>query len=398
MDFSEDQFSSKLDTFFITGATGLMGSEFLYEVLKKSSSAECILLIRADTEKKLVSRLDALLKYLFQKEGLVEEMSKRVTAVAGDVASDNLGLNEADWTKVTERSNYILHAAALTDWGANIEDATKVNVTGVEAVIRLAHSCGNKLKKMMHISTAYISGVRTGEILPSEENVVENACDNYQISKIKGEALVKAEFGNLPITIVRPVAVVGNSLNGRTPTYKTFYYPLQMLYNGLPMILPVNRQGNLEAIPSDWAAKVMIEMMLDNTTNSKCYHLSNGDKVLTNSEVKNVVYKVFRDIGEKPNKTYYLPYWVYDKLGSKIIKMKVPGGEGLDEKLRLYRHYMTYKRIFNNTSTKDFSLDKGIFLPEFKDYLPVLVKYAIENKWRRKRDILSKRLNRKKDF
>jgi thioester reductase-like protein len=39
-------------TYFVTGATGLMGSEFVYEVLKRSPDTQCIFLIRAATEAK----------------------------------------------------------------------------------------------------------------------------------------------------------------------------------------------------------------------------------------------------------------------------------------------------------------------------------------------------------
>ena len=388
--------SGERSVYFITGSTGLMGSEFVYEVLNNSSNSECILLIRADTQIKIESRLDALMLYLFPDKELFIEMRKRVKAVRGDVGSKQLGMSDDDWEWVSKSTNYILHAAALTDWGANIKDATKVNVFGVKEVISLAYSCRPNLKKFIHISSAYVSGSRVGNISPNDINVIEHACDNYQISKIQGENLVRREWSKLPITIVRPGAVVGNSNSGRTPTYKTFYYPLQMLYNGLPLVLPVKKHGNTEAVPSDWAAKVMLQMMLDESTNGDCYHLTNGSQVLTNSEIKKIVYKAFNDLGENPKRSWYIPYVVYDLVASRLIKSRVPNGESLDEKVRLYRHYMTYRRLFDNTTTLEFTDKKDISLPGFRDYLHVLMDYAIQDKWYRKREVLTKRFNRSK--
>lgn len=389
--------TEKKSIYFITGATGLMGSEFVYEVLKSSSYSICILLIRADNQKKLDSRLDILLKYLFTDEKIYYEMRKRVFAISGDVSFKQLGLGNDDWLWLSKKTNYILHAAALTDWGANIKDATEINVFGVKEVIRLAYaSSKNSLKKFIHISSAYVSGSRVGEIMPTAINSLKDACDNYQISKINGENMVRNELENLPITIVRPGAVVGNSKNGRTPTYKTFYYPLQLLYNGMPLVLPVKKYGNTEAVPSDWTAKVMLEMMLDDNTNGKCYHLTSGNKVLTNLEIRNITYKTFHKLGEKPKKSWYVPYFIYDFVLSKVVKNRIPNGEVLDEKVRLYRHYMTYSRIFNNMETLDFIEKKGISLPSFNNYFQVLMEYAIEDKWKRKREILNKRLKRRK--
>ena len=109
---------------------------------------------------------------------------------------------------------------------------------------------------------------------------------------------------------------------------------------------------------------------------------------------KKVILKTFNDLGETPKGAWFIPYFFYNLVVSKLIKSRLPSGEGLDEKVRLYRHYMTYKRVFDNESTMTFIKDKGIPLPHFEDYLKTLMSYAIKDKWERKRNILAKRSKR----
>jgi len=376
--------------YFVTGATGLMGSEFISEVLE-SSNSRCILLVRADDENGAEQRLDSLIRYLYPEEVQYQEMRKRVSYVMGDVSLKQLGMSASDWKLVSESTHYILHAAALTDWGASYADSSSVNINGVKEVLRLAICCEDRLKKLIHISSAYVTGSRSGHILPDDLGTVDEACDNYQRSKREGEILVREAWKKLPISIVRPGAVVGNSDNGRTIAYKTFYYPLQLLYNGLPLVLPVSKKGNLEAVPSNWSAKIMNEMMLDDDTNGKCYHLTSGSNSLTNAKLKKIVYKVFKNLGEKPKTTVYVPYFLYHSVISKIIKKKIPKGNVLDSQIRLYRHYMTYKRNFDNTDTLKYSDSKNIPLPVFENYLPTLMNFAIDDRWSQKRKDIKKR-------
>lgn len=380
--------------YFITGATGLMASEFVAYVLQSDPVAECILLIRASDQVKAEAKVDSLISYLFPDKSTNESYRNRVHAVIGDVSSSKVGLSDEDWQWVSQNTHYILHAAALTDWGADIEIATRVNINGVREILNLAYACGNNLKKLLHISTAYVSADKTGLISPDELYEDYPPCDNYQFTKRQGEKLLRDNWGSLPISIVRPATVVGNAQNGRTLSYKTFYYPLQILYNGLPLMLPVDKNGNTESVPSDWAAQMMYIIINDTQCNSRCYHLTSGSDVLTNSSIRTIVYRTFAAFGETPKKTLYIPFFIYKLLVAPQIRKKIPNGSDLDEKVRLYRHYVTYKRVFDNTTTLELMAQNSIRLPLFEQYLSTLMGYAISDKWERKRKTLQSLLKR----
>lgn len=383
--------------YFITGATGLMAAEFLARVLEKDEHALCIVLVRATTLEKADERVSKLLDFLFPSPGDHCTFRSRVHSVLGDISRPNLGMSDADRQAVVKHTQYILHAAALTDWSADLDTAMRVNVDGVKEMIALAKECGSKLERFLHISTAYLSGAVTGRLQPDDLHEDVPPCDNYQQSKRLGEHWVRQNMSDLPITIVRPTTVVGNSINGRTQTYKTFYYPLHILYNGLPLVLPVAKRGHLEAVSSDWAAKIMYELIRDNSCISQCYHLSNGEKVNTNGQIRAIVYRVFHSIKEQPKRTVYIPFFIYKLFIAPKLIRSLPNGEDLDSKLRLYRHYMTYRRIFDNTSTQAISEKYGIEQPKFESYLETLLNYAVKNKWEKKRKTIRRAQERAKN-
>ncbi|WP_045857720.1 SDR family oxidoreductase [Teredinibacter purpureus] len=372
--------------YFITGATGLMASEFLAQVLTCDPTAQCYVLIRAECDNRLETRLNKLLTYLFPDSQEREHYRCRVQAVRGDVTVEGLGLSENDYRLISSRCTHILHAAALTDWGASHEDAWRSNVDGVNNILAFAEHCMGQLEKLVHISSAYVSGFQKGLIQPDVLSCDTPACDNYQLSKREGERLMRASWNRLPITIVRPTAVVGNAQNGRTLSYTTFYFPLQLLYNGLTLILPVAKNGHLEAVPSDWAARVMFACMHKPNTGKQCYHLSVGEGVRTNGEIRTIVYNGFNRINEYPKPTRYVPYWFYAIFLSPLLRLLLPKGKSLDEKIKLYRHYMTVKRTFDNKKTLALLNSNDRQPPCFSEYLPTLLEYAIDNRWRSRRE------------
>ncbi len=368
--------------FFITGVTGVLASEFLAEVITQIPNAQCWLLVRSADPEKAQRRIDNLLRYLFTDENLMARASQNVQAICGDVGERRLGMTDSDWNVVSQTTHYIIHAAAETDLNAPLARATKVNINGVRNILQLAAACGSNLKRLLHVSTAYISGAKTGTISTEELYEEVPPCDHYQLTKRKGELLLRAYLKTIPITIIRPTIIMGNSINGRCLKFRTPYYPLQQLYNRIPLVLPVAKGGNLEMIPADWAAQVMLKMVLDPNTIGRCFHLSNGDKVMNNLEYKHVVYEAFQAVGEARNVLHYLPFPLYRLFVSPMLKKRGAKGYALDESARYYRNYATYKRVFDNSTTMALLNQYHLTPPEIEDYFPKVMSYAIDHRWK----------------
>ncbi|GAB2229818.1 hypothetical protein Droror1_Dr00014074 [Drosera rotundifolia] len=92
------------------------------------------------------------------------KISQKVIVVAGDTACENLGVNdrmlrEEMWKKL----DIVFHVAALTNFYERYDVAFNTNTMGVVHVIDFAKKC-EKIQLVLHVSTAYVSGEKTGLI------------------------------------------------------------------------------------------------------------------------------------------------------------------------------------------------------------------------------------------
>src|SRR3954454_8799093 len=74
-------------------------------------------------------------------------------AVACDVSRERLGLDDAAWHELAERTDAIVPSAALTDWGLPRERYERVNCDGMRHVVELARAADAPVQ---FISTCFV--------------------------------------------------------------------------------------------------------------------------------------------------------------------------------------------------------------------------------------------------
>src|SRR4051794_36139626 len=92
----------------LTGATGFLGGEVLGRVLERSERPVYVL-VRADSDE--------------QAERRLEPSSRRVVAVAADLARPGLGLDPARRAWLAERVDRIVHCAASVSFGLGLAES-----------------------------------------------------------------------------------------------------------------------------------------------------------------------------------------------------------------------------------------------------------------------------------
>jgi len=248
----------------------------------------------------------------------------------------------------------------------------------VQQVLKLAYACDH-LQRLLHVSTAYVSGSQTGRILPTLTHR-RSACDAYQQSKREGERLIQAATVDLPITVVRPAGVVGNSLNGRARTFDTLYYPLKLMIRGYPVIFPVDRHATYDTVPADWVATAMYHLLQTPNSIGQTYHLTAGEGALTIEQV--VALMAATVTGEQviPPKIAH-PLWWHWRMYPRLVKQATIPKQILDH-LNDYAPYIAYRRTFDNRDT----LGLGIPPPSaLRDYISIIYHYAVEQRWKNPR-------------
>jgi alcohol-forming fatty acyl-CoA reductase len=164
--------------FFITGGTGFLGTALVERILRSVPDSQVVLLIRPGRRASALQRatreiirndcFDRLREELGDRfDG---EMSARVEAVAGDVATDGLGLDEQARQRLSE-CDIVIHSAAAVSFDSPLDSAVEVNLLGpsrvaaaVEAARRLAAEQGRTGPlHLVPVSTAYVAGTHQGE-------------------------------------------------------------------------------------------------------------------------------------------------------------------------------------------------------------------------------------------
>ncbi len=164
--------------FFITGATGFLGTALVERVLRCIPDSEVVLLIRPGRRSTAAQRAtkEILRNDCFDRlraelgDRFDDEIATRVSAVAGDVATEGLGLDGAG-LEALSRCDLVVHAAASVSFDSPLDTAVEVNLLGPSRVAAayvaardLAEADGRQGPlHYLPVSTAYVAGTHQGE-------------------------------------------------------------------------------------------------------------------------------------------------------------------------------------------------------------------------------------------
>jgi len=184
----------------ITGATGLVGSHLILNLLSSNASLEITALYRSENKKKEIE------KWLHYKNpNLNIAKINWLQANVNDIpALENAFINV----------EYVYHCAALVDFDPKEKQTlNKINIEGTANVVNLALQ--HNVKKLCHVSSiASLGESKTGNTLNEQCDWNPDAYNgDYAISKNGGEMEVwRAIYEGLPAVIVNPGVIIGDGL------------------------------------------------------------------------------------------------------------------------------------------------------------------------------------------
>jgi len=217
-------------TVLITGVTGLIGSYLAMVMLK--DGYKVFALARPKNNKSAADRVFNVLNF-WGKEILSQNYNK-LEVLDGDVAKEDIGLNKHSIDILIREVDEIFHSAAVTQFNWPLDKARKVNVQGTENVLQLAVKCKEegRIKKVNHVSTAYICGDHKGTFKEDDLDIGQAFDSTYEQSKFEAEKLVEEyRKRGLWIDIYRPPLVLGESANGKTINLQQSVYQLLHIWS-----------------------------------------------------------------------------------------------------------------------------------------------------------------------
>ncbi len=219
----------------LTGASGLVGVEVAARLERSGIPVTAVL----HAARELVGN-----------DGAPRTVSRRVE---GDVGLPGLGLSDPD--AVEAETSVIVHCAATTAFDATDEEYERLNVTGARTAVDLALAWDVPL---VHVSTAYVCGLRGGLVLEDERDVGQDFGNRYERSKLLAELIVEgARARGLRAAVVRPGIVSGASDDGVIRDYKNLYTVVKLMVEGKLRTLPGRYDATLSLAPVDHVADVI---------------------------------------------------------------------------------------------------------------------------------------------
>jgi HAD superfamily hydrolase (TIGR01490 family) len=164
--------------FFITGATGFLGTALVERILRSIPEAEIVVLVRPGRRADAAARLarEVIKNDCFDRlrselgDGFAAEVARRVRAVPGDVGQDGLGLDD-DGRAALAASDVVIHSAATVSFDAPLTQAVEINLLG-PARVGAAVAASGSGAHLISVSTAYVASTHQGEA--KEELLSEN--------------------------------------------------------------------------------------------------------------------------------------------------------------------------------------------------------------------------------
>jgi thioester reductase-like protein len=370
----------------LTGVTGALGSALLPSLLQRFTDADVYCLVRGASQEDAVNKLGAVVS----AAGLNEQQTQRVHLLQGDASAPDLGVSEQVLNELSERTIRIYHLAASVDFDASLEDSRRINVGGTQAILRFARGCrlaSTPEFRLAYVSTAYIAGQRRGLIREDELDVGQVFWNSYEQSKFEAEQLVEQAKREIPITVLRPSQIIGDSRTGEISKFFGFYEFVALAVRGRSNILVADPEARPDMVPLDYVCDAILYLSCRSDSAGATYHLAAGlQRSLTVAEVVEAVLEVMRsqkqvrELVARP-KIIQPERLHIDASPAELARYDCSAQKLL---LRTYGPYLAYERDFDVAATIELLSAAGITLGPIRQAIQVTVDYALNFRARRR--------------
>ena len=303
----------------VTGATGLLGRNLLFELIKRNlgnlDGLEVLILGRERDGRSIRERITRIiqndgLSYLgAQGNGHAQRIrdysQSGVTCLDADLQKPRLGLSQPDFETLKRAPiDFFFHLAAFSDFSDSLRAVRvlrETNVFGTRQVLDLVRSL--RVREFCYVGTAYSCGTATGRIPPNYTNLDQPFRNHYESTKLEGEILVHdfEKESSVRCRYFRPSVLSGRLLEaplGATCKFDAFYAYGAFLYRvklkllgragggdllQLKLRVHTHPESALNIVPVDFVAKVMAEVCLQQVEGSHFHIVNQRDTPFDNS-------------------------------------------------------------------------------------------------------------------
>jgi dephospho-CoA kinase len=310
-------------------------------------------------------------KFALEADHLLSSLraGDRAEVLVGDVCDMDLGLSSAEYRALSREVTWIHHLAGIYFMGVDDDTARRVNVGGTRTVLELARDA-TRLERIVHWSTAMVSGNRSGTVYEEDLDAGQKFHNAYERTKYEGERLARAAMRQLPITIMRPSIIVGDSKTGEIDKLDGPYYLMVLIAtNASGLRLPILGRGDspLHLVPIDYVIEAAWHAARSEGAAGKTFHLVDPNP-LTARQIFEAVAEAAHT--EKPRGSIPRP------LARAVLR--TPGLARLGRGPLAFLDMLDHAVHYDSTNTAQALAGTTVRCPSLSDYLPVLVRHVLD--------------------
>jgi thioester reductase-like protein len=244
----------------VTGVTGFVGREVARCLLAAGRSVTVLARARegVDASARVAEALG------------VPHADERVSVVEGDLGVAACGIDAQGWRRLRASIDTVIHCAGDTAFAP--ERLEPYEVVHVEGPRRLLDGlAAGRLRRWVHVSTAYVCGRRSGAIRESEGDVGQTFHNVYERVKLASESVLRGAGARagVDVRIGRPGIVVGAApvTGGGAPSNLFFDFvrltaALAALGAGRPVPLRIEAAARapFNFVPVDYVAAALAHL------------------------------------------------------------------------------------------------------------------------------------------
>ncbi len=320
-----------------------------------------------------------LARFLEDAGRFVEELPaadrSRVRLVTGDVCAMDLGLATAEYHALAAEITTIHHLAGTYYWGVDEETARRINIGGTRGVVDLAADC-RRLRRLIHWSTVQVSGKRHGVVMEDELDEGQRFHNHYEATKLAAEKVAREAMRRMPVTVVRPGIIVGDSKTGEIDKLDGPYYLIVLFAtNQWPVNLPLPGRGSapLYLTPIDYVIEAGYALGQDDRAAGRTVHLVDADPLPARR-----VFELVAEHAQTRAPRGFVP------AGLARALLRAPGLGKLTRAPAAVLDLLSTPVLYHQKHAHELLADAGITCPPFESYVGNLVRYVKEARNARK--------------
>ncbi|XP_077230438.1 alcohol-forming fatty acyl-CoA reductase-like isoform X2 [Tasmannia lanceolata] len=291
----------------VTGSTGFLAKIFVEKLLRVQPHVKRLfLLIRPTKDETAKDRLQngvmekEVFRVLREKygKGFYSFVWDKVTPLAGDIAYENLGIEENSLKEEMWREiNVVVNVAATTNFDERYDVSLVTNTMGAKHVLEFAKKCV-KLEMLLHISTAYVAGEKAGLILEKPFNMGETLNGSMGLDieaemKLAKERLIELRDDGAE----RKAETIAMKELGIQRTIDSF---IVSYGKGRLRCIPAAHREILDVIPGDMVVNAMIVNMAAHSRQPSIFIYHIGSSVQNPYSIPKLLDKMYHYFSKNP--------------------------------------------------------------------------------------------------